>query len=95
MAELGTFDGALAVASAVGQESIELVLRGYRAFIDGDFATIEQMLAPEIEWYPVGGGDGAYADRAGALEAMREAFAALSRSVKSRPLMTGMPIARR
>ena len=59
----------------MSQESVELVLRGYRAFIDGDFDAIEQLLAPEIVWYPIGGDEGAYADREQALEAIREAHA--------------------
>jgi ketosteroid isomerase-like protein len=34
----------------VSQESIEVVLRGYRAFIAGDLGTIADLLDPEIEW---------------------------------------------
>jgi ketosteroid isomerase-like protein len=34
----------------VSQESIEVVLKGYRAFITGDLGTIAQLLDPEIEW---------------------------------------------
>jgi ketosteroid isomerase-like protein len=34
----------------VSQESIEVVLRGYRAFLGGDLETIADLLDPEIEW---------------------------------------------
>jgi ketosteroid isomerase-like protein len=34
----------------VSQESIEVVLRGYRAFLAGDLDTIGDLLDPEIEW---------------------------------------------
>jgi ketosteroid isomerase-like protein len=34
----------------VSQESIEVVLRGYRAFLAGDLETIADLLDPEIEW---------------------------------------------
>ncbi len=34
-------------------ESVELVLRGYRAFVAGDFATVAGLLSPEVEWYGV------------------------------------------
>ena len=53
--------------------SSELVLRGYRAFVDGDFDTISSLLAPEIEWYPAGG-EGAYANHSDAVEAIRDAY---------------------
>ena len=36
-------------------ESVELVLRGYRAFVAGDFATMAGLLAPDVEWYGVEG----------------------------------------
>ena len=35
--------------------SVELVLRGYRAFVAGDFGTVAGLLAPDVEWY---GADG-------------------------------------
>ena len=34
----------------MSQESIEVVLRGYRAFLAGDLVTIADLLDPEIEW---------------------------------------------
>jgi ketosteroid isomerase-like protein len=36
-------------------ESVELVLRGYRAFVAGDFATMAGLLADDVEWYGVDG----------------------------------------
>jgi ketosteroid isomerase-like protein len=34
----------------VGHENVELVLRGYWAFVAGDLATVAEMLDPEVEW---------------------------------------------
>ncbi len=34
-------------------ESVEVVVRGYRAFIDGDFEAIAELLDPEVEWFPL------------------------------------------
>ena len=34
----------------MSQESIEVVLKGYRAFLAGDLGTIAELLDPEIEW---------------------------------------------
>ena len=34
--------------------SVELLLRGYRAFVDGDLAAIEGMLDPDVEWVAAG-----------------------------------------
>ena len=34
----------------VSQDSVELVLRGYRAFLAGDFEAIAEMLDPDVEW---------------------------------------------
>ncbi len=33
-------------------ESVEVVVRGYRAFIDGDFEAIASLLDDDVEWYP-------------------------------------------
>lgn len=37
-------------------ESVEVVVRGYRAFVDGDFEAISELLHDEVEWYPLGAG---------------------------------------
>ena len=34
--------------------SVDLLLRGYRAFVAGDLDTIESLLDPEVEWVGVG-----------------------------------------
>ena len=31
-------------------ESVEVVVRGYRAFIDGDFEAIAELLDDDVEW---------------------------------------------
>ena len=38
----------------MSQETAELLLRGYHAFVDGDLAVIESMLDPDVEWVPAG-----------------------------------------
>ena len=38
----------------MSQAAVELLLRGYRAFIAGDLVAIEDMLDPEVEWLGVG-----------------------------------------
>jgi ketosteroid isomerase-like protein len=39
----------------MSQAAVDLLLRGYRAFVAGDLAAIEGMLDPEVEW--LGAGD--------------------------------------
>ena len=34
--------------------SVELLLRGYRAFVAGDLDTIRELLDPDVEWVAVG-----------------------------------------
>jgi ketosteroid isomerase-like protein len=50
--------------------SVDLLLRGYRAFVAGDLDTIEGLLDPEVEWVGVGEVAGV-ADRADVLEILR------------------------
>ena len=50
--------------------SVDLLLRGYRAFVAGDLDAIEAMLDPEVEWVGVGAVAGV-ADRADVLEILR------------------------
>jgi ketosteroid isomerase-like protein len=38
----------------MSQAAVDLLLRGYRAFVAGDLAAIEGMLDPEVEWLGVG-----------------------------------------
>ncbi|HZR91409.1 MAG TPA: nuclear transport factor 2 family protein [Gaiellaceae bacterium] len=34
----------------MSQAAVELVLRGYRAFVAGDFDTVAEMLDPDVQW---------------------------------------------
>jgi ketosteroid isomerase-like protein len=38
----------------VSQENVELLLRGYRAFVAGDLEALGGMLDPDVEWVGVG-----------------------------------------
>jgi ketosteroid isomerase-like protein len=54
----------------VSQASVDLLLRGYRAFVAGDLDVIEGLLDPEVEWVGVGEVAGV-ADREDVLEILR------------------------
>src|SRR3954466_15232162 len=55
----------------MSQAAVDLLLRGYRAFVAGDLAAIEGMLDPEVEW--IGGGEvPAIAERDDVLEILRD-----------------------
>ena len=58
----------------MSQASVDLLLRGYRAFVAGDLRAIESMLDPEVEWVGVGEVAGV-ADRADVLEILRDRVA--------------------
>jgi len=53
----------------VSQEGVDLLLRGYRAFVAGDLDAIGGMLDPEVEWTGVGEVVG-IADRSDVLEVL-------------------------
>ena len=55
----------------MSQVAVDLLLRGYRAFVAGDLETIEGMLDPEVEWIGVGE-VAALADRTDVLEILRD-----------------------
>jgi len=58
----------------VSQVQVELLLKGYRAFIAGDLDALESMLDPEVEW--VGAGEvTAIANRADVLDVLRDRVA--------------------
>lgn len=38
----------------MSQASVDLLLRGYRAFVDGDLEALTAMLDPDVEWAGVG-----------------------------------------
>ena len=60
--------------SRVSQTAVDLLLRGYRAFVAGDLEAISGMLDPEVEW--VGAGEAAgIADRSDVLAALGERLA--------------------
>ncbi len=54
--------------------AVDLLLRGYRAFVAGDLDAIEAMLDPEVEWIGVGE-VAAIADRADVLAVLRDRVA--------------------
>jgi ketosteroid isomerase-like protein len=58
----------------VSQESVELVLRGYHAFIAGDFEAVAELLHPEIEWFPMEAGPHDFIEREAALAAVAERY---------------------
>ena len=53
----------------MSQDGVDLLLRGYRAFVAGDLDAIGGMLDPEVEWTGVGEMAG-IADRADVLEVL-------------------------
>jgi ketosteroid isomerase-like protein len=58
----------------MSQAGVELLLRGYRAFVAGDLDAIEEMLDPEVEWVAAGE-VAAVADRADVLGVLRDRVA--------------------
>jgi len=58
----------------VSLESVEVVVRGYRAFIDGDFDAISELLDDDVEWYPLGGGPYSFVDHAEVLGVVAERY---------------------
>jgi ketosteroid isomerase-like protein len=58
----------------VSLESVEVVVRGYRAFIDGDFDAMSELLDPDVEWYPLDAGPLAFVDHAQALGVVAERY---------------------
>ena len=54
------------------QESAELLLRGYRAFVDGDLETIEAMLDPDVEWVAAGSSEAIVVSRERVLEVVAD-----------------------
>jgi ketosteroid isomerase-like protein len=58
----------------MSQAAVDLLLRGYRAFVAGDLDAIAGMLDPEVEWVGVGEVAG-IADRADVLEVLADRVA--------------------
>jgi ketosteroid isomerase-like protein len=55
-------------------ESVEVVVRGYRAFIDGDFDAIAELLDEEVEWYPLDAGPYSFVDHTQVLGVVAERY---------------------
>jgi hypothetical protein len=72
----------------VSQENIDLVLRGYRAFLAGDFETIAGLLDDEVEWVGVERGEGE-APREAILEVLARRLEGLPRVVLERCVGVG------
>jgi len=58
----------------LSQAAVDLLLKGYRAFVAGDLDALESMLDPEVEWIGVGEVS-AIADRADVLDVLRHRLA--------------------
>jgi ketosteroid isomerase-like protein len=56
----------------MSHESAELVLRGYHAFVDGDFDAMAAMLDPDVEWVPAGESETIVLSRDRVLEVVAE-----------------------
>jgi ketosteroid isomerase-like protein len=54
------------------QDSVELVLQGYRAFLAGDFEAIADMLDPDVEWSGLDGGPWDHAGQENVLEVLAD-----------------------
>jgi ketosteroid isomerase-like protein len=58
----------------MSQTQVDLLLRGYRAFVGGDLDALERMLDPKVEWIGVGE-VAAIADREDVLAVLRDRVA--------------------
>jgi ketosteroid isomerase-like protein len=58
----------------VSLESVEVVVRGYRAFIDGDFDAIAELLDDDVQWYPLDAGPHSFVDHAEVLGVVAERY---------------------
>jgi len=58
----------------MSMESVEVVVRGYRAFIDGDFEAISELLDPDVEWYPLDAGPYSFVDHSEVLGVVGERY---------------------
>ena len=56
----------------MSHESAELLLRGYHAFVDGDFEAMARMLDPDVEWVPTGQSEAIVISRDRVLEVVAE-----------------------
>jgi len=73
----------------VSQENIDLVLRGYRAFLAGDFETITELLDDEVEWVAMERGEGQATNAETVLEVLARRLEGLPRVVLERCVAAG------
>ena len=59
-------------SAVMSHESAELLLRGYHAFVDGDFEALAAMLDPDVEWVPAGESDAVVISRERVLEVVAD-----------------------
>lgn len=73
----------------MSQENIDLVLRGYRAFLAGDLETIAALLDDEVEWVGVERREGEATNRDSVLEVLARRLEGLPRVVLERCVGVG------
>lgn len=56
----------------MSHESADVLLRGYHAFVDGDFDAMATMLDPDVEWVPAGESDAVVISRERVLEVVAD-----------------------
>ena len=56
----------------MSHESADVLLRGYHAFVDGDFDSMASMLDPDVEWVPAGESEAVVISRERVLEVVAE-----------------------
>jgi ketosteroid isomerase-like protein len=56
----------------MSHESADVLLRGYHAFVDGDFDSMASMLDPDVEWVPAGESETVVISRERVLEVVAE-----------------------
>jgi ketosteroid isomerase-like protein len=56
----------------MSHESADVLLRGYHAFVDGDFGMMATMLDPDVEWVPAGASDAVVISRERVLEVVAD-----------------------
>jgi ketosteroid isomerase-like protein len=56
----------------MSHESADVLLRGYHAFVDGDFDAMATMLDPDVEWVPAGESEATVISRDRVLEVVAE-----------------------
>ena len=56
----------------MSHESADVLLRGYHAFVDGDFDAMASMLDPDVEWVPAGESEAVVISRERVLEVVAD-----------------------